>query len=383
MLPSSEALSKLLEALYEAPLDQSRWKEFLRLTAAATGGEAAALLFHDSSDAQSAMSMEWGFHPEVAQLYASHYGAIDVWRCAVTAASDWVGISERFVPSSTLLGTEFYNDLLLPYEIPHGIFAMVERGPARVANLSICRSARAGPFAEENLEIVRFLKPHIQRAYRLHFELAAANSRSAGLLNVLDVLSTGVILFGPSMQVVTMNRAAERIVAAGDGLLATRAGLQAECPMESNLLARAVQQAASIKSANGISVGGTILVSRRTRPPLRVLIIPLRNSTAFNLCMAQPIRAMALVIDSSQRPRPAQDILHALYGLTPAECRIALLLGDGHAPRTIANMVGVTDNTVRSQIKSIFSKTNVRRQGELIRLLLNSAGTGIQSAPIA
>jgi len=64
------------------------------------------------------------------------------------------------------------------------------------------------------------------------------------------------------------------------------------------------------------------------------------------------------------------------YGLTPAECRVALLLGDGHAPRKIAEMVGVTDNTVRSQIKSIFSKTGVKRQGELIRLLLSGVTGG-------
>jgi DNA-binding CsgD family transcriptional regulator len=54
-----------------------------------------------------------------------------------------------------------------------------------------------------------------------------------------------------------------------------------------------------------------------------------------------------------------------LYGLTLAESRVALLLSDGHAPRKIAEIVGVTDSTVRSQIKSVFSKTGVRRQGVL------------------
>jgi DNA-binding CsgD family transcriptional regulator len=381
MLPSSEALSKLLEALYEAPLDPSRWEEFLRLTAAATGGEAAALLFHDSSDAESAMSKEWGFHPEVAQLYAAHYGAIDVWRTAVTAASDWVGVSERFVPSSALVRTEFYNDLLSPYGIPHGIFAMVESGPTRVANLSVCRGVRAGPFTQQNLEIVRFLKPHIQRAYRLHSELAEANSCSAGLLCVLDALSTAVILIGPRMNVVTMNRAAERIVGARDGLLATSAGLQAERQAESDLLMRSITQAASARRVDGLSVGATVLVSRRALCPLHILITPVRNSTSFTPCTAQTISAVVFVIDGSQRRRPAQDILRALFGLTPAECRVALLLGDGHAPRKIANMVGVTDNTVRSQIKSIFSKTGAKRQGELIRLLLNNPTLEIQARP--
>jgi len=44
-------------------------------------------------------------------------------------------------------------------------------------------------------------------------------------------------------------------------------------------------------------------------------------------------------------------------------------------------MVGVADNTVRSQIKSIFSKTGVKRQGELIRLLLSNSGLAIQGKP--
>jgi DNA-binding CsgD family transcriptional regulator len=69
----------------------------------------------------------------------------------------------------------------------------------------------------------------------------------------------------------------------------------------------------------------------------------------------------------------AQTNTEPLYRLTPAECRVALLLSDGHAPRQNANMVGVTNNTVRSQIKSIFSKMGVKRQGELIRPLLSNA----------
>ena len=70
-----------------------------------------------------------------------------------------------------------------------------------------------------------------------------------------------------------------------------------------------------------------------------------------------------------------------LYGLTPAECRVALLLSDGRAPQEIAKMVGVTQNTVRSQIKSIFSKTGVRRQGELIQLLLRHSEPAVQPQP--
>jgi DNA-binding CsgD family transcriptional regulator len=54
------------------------------------------------------------------------------------------------------------------------------------------------------------------------------------------------------------------------------------------------------------------------------------------------------------------------------------LLADGRAPREIAQSVGVFE-TIRSQTKSTFSKTNVKRQGELIRLLLKSAVFAIRA----
>ena len=94
---------------------------------------------------------------------------------------------------------------------------------------------------------------------------------------------------------------------------------------------------------------------------------PVRNTVA-------PLsRRIAAVAFPLQPQRPTDALLRMLYGLTPAECRVALLLSDGRTPRRIAELVGVTGNTLRSQIKSIYSKTGVGRQAELVRLLLSYA----------
>jgi DNA-binding CsgD family transcriptional regulator len=144
------------------------------------------------------------------------------------------------------------------------------------------------------------------------------------------------------------------------------------------MLGKAILQAVSTSNGNGLAAGGAVLVSRRTRPPLQIQISPIRNSVVQT---SRPTAAVVFVTDPLRRERPAQEVLRALYGLTPAEGRVALLLGDGHAPRKIANMVGVADSTVRSQIKSIFSKTGVKRQGELIRLLMANSGVAVQAKP--
>ena len=183
--------------------------------------------------------------------------------------------------------------------------------------------------------------------------------------NITRPLTSSVIFFGAKGEVVLMNRSALASASERDGLLATRGGLRTERLAESASLEKTIRQAASTLNGKGFSAGGTVMISRRARPPLQIQISPIRNSV---MQTPQPIAAVAFVNDPLRRYRPTQEVLRMLYGLTPAECRVALLLGDGHAPRKIANMLGVTDNTVRSQLKSIFSKTGVRRQGELIRL---------------
>ena len=70
---------------------------------------------------------------------------------------------------------------------------------------------------------------------------------------------------------------------------------------------------------------------------------------------------------------PAIDssLLYAVFGLTPAECRIATLLAEGLSLKQIAQAQGTQPETVRKQLQSIYQKTSTNRQPELIRLLLH------------
>jgi DNA-binding CsgD family transcriptional regulator len=73
-----------------------------------------------------------------------------------------------------------------------------------------------------------------------------------------------------------------------------------------------------------------------------------------------------------------QRILHesdmsAEFGLTAAEARLALRLLAGESVRDAAHALGITYESARSRLKSIFQKTGTHRQGELIALLARTA----------
>jgi DNA-binding CsgD family transcriptional regulator len=57
------------------------------------------------------------------------------------------------------------------------------------------------------------------------------------------------------------------------------------------------------------------------------------------------------------------------FRLTPAEARIALGIAEGATLAAIAEARGVSVSTARTQLKSVFAKTNVHRQAELVALL--------------
>lgn len=62
--------------------------------------------------------------------------------------------------------------------------------------------------------------------------------------------------------------------------------------------------------------------------------------------------------------------LRRRFRLSKAEARVAKLLADGLAPRVIADRLHVSIHTIRSQLQSIFQKTDTCRQAELTSLLL-------------
>lgn len=65
-----------------------------------------------------------------------------------------------------------------------------------------------------------------------------------------------------------------------------------------------------------------------------------------------------------------KDRLRASYGLTAAEARVALLMGDGLTVSDIAARSSNSVHTVRAQLSAVFAKTGCHRQADLVRLLL-------------
>ena len=104
-----------------------------------------------------------------------------------------------------------------------------------------------------------------------------------------------------------------------------------------------------------------------------VLVAPLLEGKPGDA--AEDAVASVLFGDPDARRAINPELLQTFYDLTPAEAELVVLLAEGVSLEEAAKRRGVTINTVRSQLKNVFAKTDTNRQGELIRLVLTGAAS--------
>lgn len=78
---------------------------------------------------------------------------------------------------------------------------------------------------------------------------------------------------------------------------------------------------------------------------------------------------LLVLIDPAQPARIEAAVVRRLFGLTGAESNLAVRLARGERVHAIAQARGVSLGTVRSQLRTIFSKTRTKSQAGLVLLL--------------
>lgn len=84
--------------------------------------------------------------------------------------------------------------------------------------------------------------------------------------------------------------------------------------------------------------------------------------------IAAPVQVVALVYiqDAANRSRKIGAVLGRLYGFTPAEMKLADILATGIDLFAAAEELGLSRNTVRNRLQSMYAKSGTRRKSEFL-----------------
>ena len=383
-MPTARQTADLVARIYDAALDVSCWPEVLSELCGAMSGNIAALgavVHGDQSGGRSPFSVSpstviVGLDASTFTAYTTHYGLIDpLLPRALGRPLGTVTTLDSLGERAAAEKSAFFIEWARPLGMRDNAFVPLLHEPGAVWLLSVSRAPDAPPYRGDDMRALAVIASHVQRALQLRLRLGQAQAERD---RALDAIPHETVLVDAAGRVVHANSAASRRLASGDGLGVAGNRISARTAAETSALTRLIAKAADPWSST--QPGGYLRLSRRPpKEPLVVFIAPVQRSSAWQ--GASGAVAMLLVSDPQDAPPSRIDVLRRLYRLTPAEARLAELLLHNRTLHEVADLHAVTVETVRSQLKQVFAKTETHRQSELLRLLLRLPGISEAGPP--
>ncbi|RJF86472.1 LuxR family transcriptional regulator [Oleomonas cavernae] len=348
---------RLADEIYAAAWLPSLWPEALKGLARLSGSFGAALVSRKNST-------RWIGTPSVEPVIKAYMDG-GWWTCDTRAARAAALLYPGFVADNELYSPEelehdtFYVDFLRKFGLGWSLVSAIPSRDQGAMILSVERLLEAGPV---DPSLVRVLDP-----YRFHFAQAVQISERLGTeqaqtaSRILKVLGLPAAVIGDDGRVMAVNSLFEdlrgRLVARAFG----RVGVSYR--PAAKLLDQEVSRLVS--TAVAVPVAIPVPVSEEG-PALVLRLVPVRREAGDIFARAVAILVVTPLECGAPPPAP---ILQGLFDLSPMEAKVAGGIASGGTIETIARTHGKSRETIRSQLRSIFSKTGTTRQAELVGLL--------------
>lgn len=358
----------VIEAFYDAAMDEARWVSALETLVEFTGSQAATFWVMNSQPQAELTTFRFlNFDPAGMKYYLDHMATLDPTNAYLVSHPN-----EPIIHDGLVIG-EREKDRHVYYDWHCGLsdtrYRMVGQArpaPATQAGVALHRTRQVGRFESGDIERFAFVHRHMTQALAIGFRLGTLGTMQKCTAELLDRSPAAIILLDQRKHIVFVNRGAQALATEGDGIRLATNGVTLTYRPDNDRLANLIAQAFTSVPAG--------YAMRALRPsgkrPYTILVGPVSRKYSA-LSALRP--AVCIVITDPDRTMPFLKLrLQTVYGLTEAEARLAALLADGQKLRTAAFRLGITYGTCRTRLAEIFQKTETRSQPELVGLLLKT-----------
>ncbi len=364
-------IQHLVGNVYDALSDPTQWNAFLASLTRSMGANAARMRMLDNRGSCYSLVAGAGHDKSYDVRYEEHYHRVDVWNPVLNRqAPGELFHSHKVIPYGIFRKSEIYNDFYRDYDMFYGLGGNIAKSDGIIARIGIHRSRSQGEYGAKEVDLLQTLMPHLMRAFKLGSHMESLQARAEGMEAALYHSPSPLILIDEHGQVAFTSRRAEALLGSESGLSVHHNRLMAVSNTEQQQLQQLLQQAVATGARKGAGSGGAMRLTTATGEQRHnLLITPYPDRSVSCLGHNRRICAAIFIHDSRQGGSLPAELIKALYELTPSEIRLAEAILEGLTPGEAAASFGVSVNTTRSQLRSLFAKTDTQRQAELVRLL--------------
>lgn len=362
------AFNELVGSIYQGPLEDEPWEGFLELLRQQMGAVSTTLMLRPPSSGDRGVLRIVGGSVEGIKRYQEGFFALDPF---VDLPPGEVKSLLELISEEDLLDSELYRVCMQPAGLFDSLGVDMHVPGEMEAGLRVSRGRDAEPFRKADREFIRAIVPHLERAIRLHVRLNKIESERAIYAGAVEQLALATILLDENGSVLSCNRMAEQLVSREPDVRIEQGQLYVGSAEDTAELQRLIASVLSQQRQGGPAVVEAMRIEREEDYADLGLVV--RPVPAAEWSEGRSVPTVAIFISDPEfgAEAPVQVIIR-LFGFTPTEAQLSLLLADGLSLDEASEALGISRNTARTHLRSIFNKTGVSRQTLLVRLILKS-----------
>jgi DNA-binding CsgD family transcriptional regulator/PAS domain-containing protein len=327
------------------------------------------ILLVDLEQSKHKFAHSWGLSPDWKERYSTYSDQLTgFYSLAFSRKYQPDGeplIMSRFIDQTGPNGRRIYEDLRRTLSITDVMQTVVLREARRIAILTASRHQDDGGLMDQDAATMRLLVPHVRRAVKIIDLLDVRKIEADTLAATLDTFVAGIVVVGGEGRILHANDAAQRMLSAREPITAVNGILSAHNKTANKELLTAIRLA----RGNEAEIGNYGLgVPLRCDEPSVAHVLPLARGDVRTRLMPQ---ATAAIFITRAELKSSVDIraLARNFDLTAAEARLLEQLTCNATLSKAARTLRISQETARTHLAHIFSKTGVSRQADLLTLV--------------
>jgi DNA-binding CsgD family transcriptional regulator len=355
-MQSVEEFSVLIATIYDTIFDPVLWTSVLVDISGVLHAHAASIHVFNPVAGRTSLHFDYNSDPYYLELANTRYATMNPVGAAVLLGKvdQPMGLFD-LISEEELVGTRWHREWMVPQRYHDMLGVILARKPHEVSALSTVRLLDQPRFSPEDRQFLARIAPHARRAVTITGLLEQQAVERSTFAEVMDQLSTAILLVDRTGRVVRANAAAEDMLARPGAVNMRGAMLEFRPAIANSALRTALAQISPeprfipLRSQNGATITAAIL-------PVEVV---------------GDLFAVFVRTEEAELPSMPQ-ILRDIFGLTPRELAVLLPLLEGRELDEIATLLGIAQTTAKSHLSQLFAKTDTTRQADLIQRVLKA-----------
>lgn len=369
----------LVDAAYLAGSGNSQWDDFTKAFGNAFPEMLTVMAGYDRRIKSAEVFASANVTEESLTAYHSYYHKVNIYLQKGHLWKNFPDVTywNEILTKEEIFSSEFYQDFISKQGPYYEAFAgVIFREESRFLALTCNYGEKQRKNAERATSLLRVIGPHLQRAFELHRQIDGDQIYTQMLERSFDHIKASVFLMDQNGKIYFANKRGENLLSDGHVVTEKNKCLQFKSSKDQNAVFQDIHNLKQYAPAHSPKLIRLETPFDSPYVAFVSVLVDQENPAILNNkeLVLLPHHLLLFVLDPKDQPIVKEDMVVSVLGCTSSEAKVAQSLMAGLNLQKHAEKEGISYNTARRHLQSLFAKTETSSQVELVRRLIQTFG---------